>query len=51
VVNVRLDGVRPAKAGADAEASGQALCGRMVRVRIIEAKNHSLLGEEVAPPW
>ncbi len=41
VVNVRM---RP-------ESSGLPLCGRMVRVRILEAKNHSLLGEEVGQPW
>ncbi|MHC1700659.1 MAG: tRNA (N6-isopentenyl adenosine(37)-C2)-methylthiotransferase MiaB [Humidesulfovibrio sp.] len=44
VVNVRLS-------GAGAEGSGSPLCGRMVRVRIVEAKNHSLLGEEVGLPW
>ncbi|MDQ7835222.1 MAG: tRNA (N6-isopentenyl adenosine(37)-C2)-methylthiotransferase MiaB [Humidesulfovibrio sp.] len=51
VVNVRMSGPRLPGAGGDAEASGLALCGRMVRARIVEAKNHSLLGEEVAPPW
>ncbi|MDP3427747.1 MAG: tRNA (N6-isopentenyl adenosine(37)-C2)-methylthiotransferase MiaB, partial [Humidesulfovibrio sp.] len=33
------------------EPLGAALCGRMVRARILEAKNHSLLGEEVGLPW
>lgn len=39
VVNVRMS---PELAGP--EHSGALLCGRMVRARIIEAKNHSLLG-------
>jgi tRNA-2-methylthio-N6-dimethylallyladenosine synthase len=39
VVNVRL----PAGGGDHA--------GRMVRVRLLEAKNHSLLGERVGQPW
>lgn len=43
VVNVRMS---PGLAGP--EHSGASLCGRMVRVRILEAKNHSLLGE---PCW
>jgi tRNA-2-methylthio-N6-dimethylallyladenosine synthase len=46
VVNVRMS---PDFAGQ--EHIGAALCGRMVRARILEAKNHSLLGEEVGPPW
>ena len=37
VVNVRLEGAE--------------LSGRMVRVRILEAKNHSLLGEKAGLPW
>ena len=41
VVNVRIP----------AELAGEPLCGRMLRVRILEAKNHSLLGEKVGRPW
>lgn len=41
VVNVRLS----------ADVAGTQLGGRMLRVRIVEAKNHSLLGEKVGPPW
>ncbi len=46
VVNVRMNDERLA-----AESCGEPLAGRMVRVRIIEAKNHSLLGEKVGLPW
>ena len=46
VVNVRMS---PELAGP--EQSGASPCGRMVRARILEAKNHSLLGEEVGRPW
>jgi tRNA-2-methylthio-N6-dimethylallyladenosine synthase len=46
VVNVRMSG-----AEMNSDLAGPALCGRMVRVRIVEAKNHSLLGEEVGLPW
>ncbi|MBA4356741.1 MAG: tRNA (N6-isopentenyl adenosine(37)-C2)-methylthiotransferase MiaB [Desulfovibrio sp.] len=41
VVNVRMS----------ADLSGAQLGGRMVRVRITQAKNHSLLGEKVGLPW
>jgi tRNA-2-methylthio-N6-dimethylallyladenosine synthase len=40
VVNVRMSGVSMSDATLCAD-----LAGRMVRVRILEAKNHSLLGE------
>ena len=40
VVNVRMSGE-----SLGVEPLGSTLCGRMVRVRILEAKNHSLLGE------
>jgi len=46
VVNVRMG---TGLSGLD--HSGASLCGRMVRARILEAKNHSLLGEEVGLPW
>ena len=42
VVNVRVSG---------AESGGVPLAGRMLRVRLVEAKNHSLLGEKVGLPW
>jgi tRNA-2-methylthio-N6-dimethylallyladenosine synthase len=45
VVNVRLGD------SADSGAADQELAGRLVRVRIAEAKNHSLLGEKVGQPW
>jgi tRNA-2-methylthio-N6-dimethylallyladenosine synthase len=41
VVNVRV--------GADAVRA--TLAGRLLRVRIVEAKNHSLLGEKAGQPW
>jgi tRNA-2-methylthio-N6-dimethylallyladenosine synthase len=47
VVNLRLDDdLAPARA-----ARGADLAGLMVRARIREAKNHSLLGERVGQPW
>jgi len=52
VVNLRLDDI--AAAGPEAQASegtGLALAGLLVRARIVEAKNHSLLGEKVGQPW
>lgn len=45
VVNVRVD------ASALSETQGAALAGRMLRVRITQAKNHSLLGERAGLPW
>jgi len=42
VVNLRLD---------DTDVNGFELAGRLVRVRVLEAKNHSLLGEKVGQPW
>lgn len=42
VVNLRLD---------ESGAGGRELAGLMVRVRIVEAKNHSLVGEKVGQPW
>ncbi len=41
VVNVRMDGT----------PLDVVLAGKMVRVRVAEAKNHSLLGERVGLPW
>ena len=51
VVNVRMMNVHMSSGLAGQEHIGAALCGRMVRARILEAKNHSLLGEEVGLPW
>ncbi len=45
VVNVRVD------AGALQETQGDSLAGKMLRVRVVQAKNHSLLGERVGLPW
>ena len=42
VVNVRV---------AAEMSGGVPLAGRMLRVRLVEAKNHSLLGERVGLPW
>lgn len=42
VVNIRLE---------DGCANGRELAGLMVRARIVEAKNHSLIGERVGQPW
>ncbi|MBI5518508.1 MAG: tRNA (N6-isopentenyl adenosine(37)-C2)-methylthiotransferase MiaB [Desulfovibrio sp.] len=42
VVNIRLE---------DGCTSGRELAGLMVRARIVEAKNHSLIGERVGQPW
>lgn len=42
VVNLRLD---------ESGAGGRELAGLMVRVRVVEAKNHSLVGEKVGQPW
>jgi len=45
VVNVRIGGARIPGAGPGEAPCVTSLCGSMVRVRIVEAKNHSLLGE------
>lgn len=42
VVNLRLD---------ESGGAGRELAGLMVRARIVEAKNHSLVGEKVGQPW
>ncbi|MDR3639758.1 MAG: tRNA (N6-isopentenyl adenosine(37)-C2)-methylthiotransferase MiaB [Humidesulfovibrio sp.] len=47
VVNLRLDGVEAAQP----QNAGLELAGLLVRARILEAKNHSLLGEKVGQPW
>jgi len=47
VVNLRLDDV----SAAGPEEAGLELAGLLVRARIKEAKNHSLLGEKVGQPW
>jgi tRNA-2-methylthio-N6-dimethylallyladenosine synthase len=47
VVNLRLNG---AEASEPLDA-GLELAGLLVRARILEAKNHSLLGEKVGQPW
>jgi tRNA-2-methylthio-N6-dimethylallyladenosine synthase len=45
VVNIRLeDSALP-------EGGGRELAGLMVCARIVEAKNHSLIGEKVGQPW
>ncbi len=46
VVNIRLDDSAAGECGA-----GRELAGLMVRARIVEAKNHSLVGEKVGQPW
>jgi len=54
VVNIRLDGCAPDLCGApcDGESGGgRGMAGLMVRARIVEAKNHSLVGEKVGQPW
>jgi len=47
VVNLRLDDACPA----GLRETGRDLAGLLVRARICEAKNHSLLGERVGQPW
>ncbi len=51
VVNVRLGAPEPEAGAHDVGAAERDLAGLLVRVRIIEAKNHSLLGEKVGQPW
>jgi len=46
VVNIRLDDSAAGECGA-----GRELAGLMVRARLVEAKNHSLVGEKVGQPW
>jgi tRNA-2-methylthio-N6-dimethylallyladenosine synthase len=41
VVNVHFEGY----------AEDQKLGGKLVKVKIIEAKNHSLVGERMGEPW
>ncbi|HWR02859.1 MAG TPA: tRNA (N6-isopentenyl adenosine(37)-C2)-methylthiotransferase MiaB [Humidesulfovibrio sp.] len=50
VVNIRLDGCAPDSCGGES-GGGRELAGLMVRARIVEAKNHSLIGEKVGQPW
>jgi len=50
VVNLRLD-MDAASAAGVARDAGDDLAGLFARVRICEAKNHSLLGEKVGQPW
>jgi len=47
VVNLRLDKPGSGESG----VAGRELAGLMVRARILEAKNHSLVGEKVGQPW
>lgn len=53
VVNVRMDEspLDVAQAAPGGDAGLGPLAGKLVRVRVVEAKNHSLLGEKVGLPW